>query len=41
MAQEEVFTDVSRCLELSKEKASITEELETLYERWETLSEDL
>lgn len=40
MTQEEIFTDVAKCLELTKEKASITEELEALYERWEELSED-
>lgn len=39
MTQEEIFTDVSKCTELSKEKASIAEELETLYEKWELLAE--
>lgn len=39
MALEEVFTDVSKCVQLSKEKAAIAEELETLYEKWEELSE--
>jgi ATP-binding cassette subfamily F protein 3 len=39
MAQEAVFSDVSKCIELSKEKAAIAEELEKLYEVWETLSE--
>lgn len=39
MTQEAVFSDVAKCVELSKEKASIAEELETLYELWETLSE--
>jgi ATP-binding cassette subfamily F protein 3 len=41
MTQEEIFTDVAKCMELSKEKAAITEELETLYEQWEALSEGL
>lgn len=39
MSQEAVFTDVAKCVELSKEKAAIAEELEKLYERWEELSE--
>ncbi len=41
MEQEEVFTDVARCTELSREKAELSEKLETLYETWETLSEAL
>lgn len=39
MTQEEVFTDVAKCIELTKEKGEITEELEKLYELWEELSE--
>ena len=39
MTREEIFTDVAKCLELSKEKASIQEELEELYEKWEELAE--
>ena len=41
MEQEEIFTDVARCTELSKEKASLAQELEALYEQWEVLSEEL
>ncbi len=39
LSQEEVYTDVSRLMELNKEKESIQEELETLYEKWEELAE--
>ncbi|MCD7834693.1 MAG: ABC-F family ATP-binding cassette domain-containing protein [Lachnospiraceae bacterium] len=39
LSQEEVFTDVARCMELTGEKASVAEELEALYEKWEELSE--
>lgn len=39
MTQEAVFSDVAKCVELSKEKAAIAEQLETLYELWEALSE--
>lgn len=39
MTQEEIFTDMSKCLELNKEKAAILEELDALYEIWETLAE--
>ena len=35
MTQEEVYTNSVRCQELSKEKASILDELEELYEKWE------
>jgi len=41
LSQEEVFTDVTRCLELTKEKASVAQELEELYGKWEELSEEL
>ncbi len=39
MSQEEIFTNSVKCQELSTEKAEILEELETLYEAWETLAE--
>lgn len=39
LSQEEIYTDVSRLMELNKEKESIQEELEVLYEKWEELAE--
>ena len=39
MMQEEVFTNVAKCVELNNEKTAINEELEQLYERWEELAE--
>ncbi len=39
LSQEEVYTDVSRLMELNKEKESIQEKLEVLYEKWEELAE--
>ena len=39
MEKDEIFTDVSKCMELSQEKADILEELDKLYEIWEELSE--
>lgn len=39
MSQEEIFTDVAKCLELSNEKASVMENLDILYEKWAELSE--
>lgn len=39
MTQEEIYTNSVRCQELSTEKASILEELEGLYEKWEELAE--
>ena len=39
MMQEEVFTNVAKCVELNKEKTAINEEREQLYERWEELAE--
>ena len=39
MAKEEVFTDVAKCTELSKEKAALVEEIDQLYELWEQLQE--
>ncbi|MDD3279361.1 MAG: ATP-binding cassette domain-containing protein [Lachnospiraceae bacterium] len=40
MSQPEVATDVSRCVALSQEKASISEKLEELYNQWAELAED-
>ena len=39
LAQEEVFTDVPRLMELNQEKESIGRQLESLYEQWEELAE--
>ena len=39
MMQEEVFTNVAKCVELNKEKTAINEELEQLCEHWEELAE--
>lgn len=39
LEQEEIFTDVGRCTELTTEKADITARLEELYEQWEALAE--
>ncbi|MGO5051403.1 ABC-F family ATP-binding cassette domain-containing protein [Lachnospiraceae bacterium LCP25S3_G4] len=38
MTQEEVFTNSLECRNLSEEKARITEQLDELYELWETLA---
>ena len=40
LALEEVYTYVSRLMELNKEKDSISEKLEKLYELWEALAEE-
>ena len=40
LALEEVYTDVSRLMELNKEKDSISEKLEKFYELWEALAEE-
>ena len=40
LALEEVYTDMSRLMELNKEKDSISEKLEKLYELWEALAEE-
>ena len=40
LALEEVYTDVSRLMELNKETDSISEKLEKLYELWEALAEE-
>lgn len=37
MMKEEIFTNSVKCQELAQEKATIAEELETLYEKWEAL----
>ena len=37
MCLESVYTDVAKCMELSKEKTENTEKLEALYEVWESL----
>ena len=39
MANPEIFTNSVKCQELSQEKADIMEELESLYESWESLAE--
>ena len=39
MSQEEIFTNVSECIKLSKEKATISQELEELYIKWEELAD--
>ena len=39
LSQEDVYTDVSRLMELNKEKESIQKELEVLYEKWVELAE--
>lgn len=39
MTQEDVYTNSVKCRELSEEKASIMQELEILYEKWEELAE--
>ena len=39
LMQEEVFTNVAKCVELNKEKTAVNEELEQLYEHWEELAE--
>ena len=40
LAQEEVYTDVARLMELNREKEEIASRLEELYQRWEELAED-
>lgn len=39
MANPDIFTNSVKCQELSQEKADIMEELESLYESWESLAE--
>ena len=38
MASPEICTDVSKCMELQKEKEEHSEKLEILYEKWEELA---
>lgn len=38
LAQQDIATDVARCMELSKEQNQLQERLEVLYEEWETLA---
>lgn len=38
MVLPDICTNVAECAKLSKEKAAVTEELETLYEKWEELA---
>lgn len=38
MIQEEIYTNSVRCQELANRKAEITDQLETLYEKWEELA---
>ncbi len=40
LTQEEVFSDVAKCLELNNEKEEIAAELEELYEVWEELADE-
>lgn len=39
MTHEDIYSNSVKCQELAKEKASIAEELEFLYEKWEELAE--
>ena len=39
LASEEVYTNVSRLMELNQEKEELTSQLEELYEAWESLAE--
>ena len=39
MTQESVFTNVAECIKLNKEKEEIAEQLLSLMEQWEELSE--
>ena len=41
LSQEEVYTNVSRLMELNQEKEKNSARLEELYERWEELSEEV
>ena len=38
MASPEICTDVSKCMELQKEKEDLSKRLEVLYEKWEELA---
>ena len=37
MTREEVFTDMKKCLQLTKEQQAIQKEIEDLFTRWEVL----
>ena len=39
LGKEEIFTDVSKLVELNNEKETIRKRLEELYELWEDLAE--
>lgn len=39
LTKEEIYTDVKECLNLNKEKEELSAKLETLYEKWEELSD--
>lgn len=39
LTQEEVYTNTKKCLDLNQEKKEISDNLDVLYEKWETLSE--
>ena len=41
MALPENAVNVAKCVEFSREKASIADRLEELYSQWETLSEEM
>lgn len=40
MTKEEIYTSVSKCMEISKEQTSLKERLNVLYESWERLEAD-
>ncbi len=40
LQQESIYTDVTKLMELNQEKEAIKNQLEDLYERWETLAEN-
>ncbi len=40
LTQQEIYTDVSRLMELNREKEQIGQELEKLYELWAGLAEE-
>ena len=40
LQQESIYTDVTKLMELNQEKEDIKNQLEDLYERWETLAEN-
>jgi len=40
LTKEDIYTNVAECLKLHKEKESIANKLELLYEKWEELAQD-